>query len=565
MAAALSRPDARSTHRPRDPLPTPTSLTSLTPLPGRTAAIKRARVGLSIAAWLLASVAAANGRFPRAQRLVESADDPHVLALYGTYGLLVTNDAGRSWSHVCEAATGTYTGEDPLLELLPGGRIVARTETALVRSGDTWCNWNTALDGTKNSIQDITRDPSLPSTVLALLGAFDAQTGFVSLLVESPDAGTSWSSPKELPRDQITRGLSLDVAPSSPMRVLVSGLDKDGKGRLLVSDDRGGSFQGHALGTTDSNSAPYLAAISKTDENRIFVRTDAYRDIGGIDTANDALLLSVDGGVTWATLIERKAKLLGFALSPDESTLLVGYGDPVESATAVEPADLGIYRANLATILADPANAADKFLKIFDASVTCLRFTASGLFACTSQGERGFELGRAPSAAFALSNPQPFEPRLLLPNVRPLACGPGTDAYACYTDPDNGFPAVCGVLQASCDASAPPPSMRPDGGVVGPGALDASSGGRAQMGGDAGRSSSSATGGRPGEDAGAGLVSPSPPPPPPGDGNLASCACHTAPAHSTHGLGGASAIVVLIAGLFRRARRFALGRGSNPR
>src|SRR6266496_6620882 len=81
-------------------------------------------------ALLVAPVALANGRFPRAQRLVESATDPALLALYGTYGLIVSSDVGRSWSHVCEAATGTYTGEDPLLEILPNGKIIARTESA---------------------------------------------------------------------------------------------------------------------------------------------------------------------------------------------------------------------------------------------------------------------------------------------------------------------------------------------------------------------------------------------------------------------------------------------------
>jgi hypothetical protein len=91
-------------------------------------------------AILSAPSAFANGRFPRAQRLIESATDTNLLALYGTYGLVVTTDAGKSWSHVCEAATGTYTGEDPLLEILPDGKIVANAQAALVRSGKSWCD-----------------------------------------------------------------------------------------------------------------------------------------------------------------------------------------------------------------------------------------------------------------------------------------------------------------------------------------------------------------------------------------------------------------------------------------
>src|SRR5258708_32962798 len=92
---------------------------------------------------LVTPTAFANGRFPRAQRLIESATDANLLALYGTYGLIVSRDAGRSWKHICEAATGTYSGDDALLEILPDGKIVARAEMALIRSGDSWCNWTT--------------------------------------------------------------------------------------------------------------------------------------------------------------------------------------------------------------------------------------------------------------------------------------------------------------------------------------------------------------------------------------------------------------------------------------
>src|SRR5258706_4655422 len=113
---------------------------------------------LAIAGGLIhAPIASANGRFPRAQRLIESATDPNRLALYGTYGLIVSSDAGRSWNHVCEAATGTYTGEDPLLESLPDGTILARTEGALVRRGATWCDWMTLLGSSTKAITQLTR------------------------------------------------------------------------------------------------------------------------------------------------------------------------------------------------------------------------------------------------------------------------------------------------------------------------------------------------------------------------------------------------------------------------
>jgi hypothetical protein len=483
--------------------------------------------------------------------LVESEADPKLLALYGTYGLIVSNDAGATWNHVCEAATGTYAGEDPLLELLTDGKILARTEVALVKSEDSWCNWGAVRDGVANQVQDITRGPAAPMTVLAIVSTYDAGKGFKSHFTQSTDGGSTWSAERELPL--VTRGLSIDVAPSTPKRVVVSGFDSSNGQRLLVSDDGGGTWLGRQIAGTGPASAPYLAAISQKDPNHIFLRTDSYEDINGIDTATDALLVTLDGGVTWATAFQKNAKLFGFALSPDESTILVGYGDPVVAATYVEPLDLGIYRADAAAVLADPANAASHFEKIFDASVTCLRWTKTGLFACTSQAERGFEVGKAPDAAFTLADANPFTPLLTLPRVRPLPCAAGTDGYACYSDPDNGFASVCGVFKASCDASAPPPTGAggsPDASVPSSGgAMNASAGGAGGTtgGGGAGAGGTTQAGG-----AGQSAAGSAGGPAPSGEQGSSSCGCRVVGVESRIRF---EAFLIAVAALVRRRRK----------
>lgn len=414
-------------------------------------------LGVGAAVLFGGAVASANGRFPRAQRLVQSAERADVMALYGTYGLIVTQDGGKSWNHVCEAATGTYMGEDPLLEIMPGTRIVARTETALVASQDSWCNFRSVYGNGKDSVTDITRDPTQPNVVIALVGSYDQSAGFSSRVLESADAGKTWSVPSDLPADNFARGLSLDVAPSAPERVYVTGLAPMGQGTLVVSDDRGKHWSTHAIAGADASAAPYLAAVGTKSKDLLFVRTDAYADVDGIDTANDSLLVSTDAGATWATVLTRHAKLFGFALSPDEKTVLAGYGDPQLSASTVDPADAGLYRADLATLLGDLSHGEDKFEKIFNPSVTCLRWTSAGLFACTLVTETGFEIGRAPDATFTATTATPFSPLLLLSHVTPLPCGQGTSAYGCYTDPVNGFLGTCASIGAACDASAPPP------------------------------------------------------------------------------------------------------------
>ena len=167
------------------------------------------------------------------------------MSLYGTYGLLVTEDGGKTWNHVCEAATGTYMGEDPLLEILPGTKLVARTETALVASQSSWCDFRSIFGNGPNSVTDITRDPTQPNAIVALIGSYDKAAGFSSQIVQSMDAGKTWSAPLSIPAASIGQGLSLDLAPSGSGRLYVTGIDPSGKGTIVTSNDHGQNWQRH--------------------------------------------------------------------------------------------------------------------------------------------------------------------------------------------------------------------------------------------------------------------------------------------------------------------------------
>src|SRR4051794_19302138 len=102
-------------------------------------------IAVALLALTSSHSARGNGRFPRAQRLVEDASTPSRLAIYGTYGLLTTSDAGKTWQHVCEAATGPFSGEAPLLELLPQGKLVLTSEVGLRGATFPACDWHGLL------------------------------------------------------------------------------------------------------------------------------------------------------------------------------------------------------------------------------------------------------------------------------------------------------------------------------------------------------------------------------------------------------------------------------------
>src|SRR6185436_9479453 len=104
--------------------------------------------------WILAALgwaspSHANGRFPRAERLVENRNDPNQIDLAATYGLLATSDRGRTWHHICEASFSlqdTYLG-DPILDLTGNQSLLVGVQARLNVSRDGGCQWTQVLGG----------------------------------------------------------------------------------------------------------------------------------------------------------------------------------------------------------------------------------------------------------------------------------------------------------------------------------------------------------------------------------------------------------------------------------
>src|SRR5438270_8775454 len=93
---------------------------------------------MAIALFAWGSTSFANGRFPRAERLIEHPNDPNQLRLAGTYGILTTEDRGRAWYHICEASFALASGYlgDPVLDLLADETLLVGVQTTLNASRD---------------------------------------------------------------------------------------------------------------------------------------------------------------------------------------------------------------------------------------------------------------------------------------------------------------------------------------------------------------------------------------------------------------------------------------------
>jgi MYXO-CTERM domain-containing protein len=403
----------------------------------------------------LTQAAQANGRFPRAERLLEDSQDPNHLVLAATYGLLVSHDHGQSWFHVCEASfaqPGQQT--DPVVSLTDGA-LLTSIFTSLTRSTDGGCDFQRKLGGTPaQAVPDFTIDSA--GAVLAVL-VTTSNGATTNQLQESLDGGQHFHALGPALPDTLRLVATVDVAPSDPQRIYVSGLGLAGAGVLLRSDDRGESFTALPLATdAKSDEVPFIAAVEPNNPDGLYIRTDVwkYDELAGGAAAADALLYSDDGGSHFSELLRQGGKLFGFALSPDGKEVLAGYGDPVEGGgRVIDQNALGIYRAPAGT---------SSFEKAYDGPVSCLTWSAAGVYACTSQGQTGSALGLATPESMSLANEAPFTPLLSLLEVKgPLAC------QACASG------AQCGQLwQATCTAWGRSDCDAPSAGAAAGGATE---------------------------------------------------------------------------------------------
>jgi hypothetical protein len=475
-------------------------------------------------------VAHANGRFPRAQRLLEDPNSPERLVLAATYGLLVTDDRGAEWRHVCELGYAFSIDDlDPLVELPPDGSLLVTASHSLNRSASPFCSFEPVLgspDAGTETVVDYSLDRSDRNRVVALLMR-SGEAGIENVLHESTDAGGTFSPiGVPLPPAEVSFTLTLDVAPSDSDRFYVSAAGRLGSDVLVRSDDAGSTWTTFAL-PLEADEYPYIAAVHPTDPDVLYVRTDFWPlDADNVAVASDGLLYSDDGGTTFREIHRAAGKLFGFALSPDASELVIGYGDPVESTRLVDPEALGIYRASTSDHV---------FTKIFEGPVSCLSWTENGVYVCTSQRERGFALGVAPNADFDLAATEPLLSLLDLRDVRgPLDCPACASGAVCR----ERWPENCGVF-GNCDAGAA---------AVGGGAgTDCSSGGSAGAGGSGnGGARSGASGSGPEQ----------------GNGE-SSCGCRSAGAPA--GAGTLGGLVLAAHALTRRRFRRARGAGEATR
>lgn len=348
---------------------------------------------LAITAW--AGLAQANGRFPYANHLVVDPSDPRHVLVRTTYGFIQTVDGGDSWTWICEQSVGYGGAFDPAIALTGSGRALAGLFDGLSSSPDRGCSWSVAADPVlaKQFVIDLVVQSTDPKHALALTstGAID---GFHVVLAESKDGGAAWAQlGVALPKDFNSE--TLEIAPSRPQRIYLSGIAGEPRQGVLFSTDDSGSTWERLSFDLAGGLAPYLAAVDPKDPQLVYVRLNGDGSAG----QGDSLWASRDGAKTWTKLAETKGDMLGFALSPDGSKL--AFGGPTDgvwltSTTAPAPT------------------------KVSSVAARCLAWSAAGLYACGDEYPDGFTVG------LSTDDGKTFRPLNHLTRLSPLECASST-------------------------------------------------------------------------------------------------------------------------------------------
>jgi photosystem II stability/assembly factor-like uncharacterized protein len=398
--------------------------------------------------------ALANGRFPSAQQIVVHPRDPNRIWQRATHGMLTSCDRGKSWRWICEGSVGYRGVEDPTIAVGESGKMLASFFGGLAQTADNGCNFALTPEIGDQNVEDVSVEKNDPKRVVAITSTGTGD-GWTNEIWRSTDSGATWSKLGQN-LDPTYLVFTIDVAPSDSKTIYVTaasyvtgdgGVTISSQGLLLRTTDDAQTWQKIEISGTDNETQPFLSAVHPTDPKKLYLRVRGPGQSGAeTGFVKNQLLYSENGGDTWTKIFEADGDMLGFALSPDASDVLVGVGDSRLTDRPVDPQSLGLYRSK---------TSAFAFQRVSEpVHIGCLTFDGDELWVCGSQFHPtipsgptlGFEIGISRDhgttieKVMELSDPQPMQ----------CACG-STTGDKCpgpWNTPTTGVCAVIGRCQA---------------------------------------------------------------------------------------------------------------------
>ena len=271
----------------------------------------RAALALLVTALVMATpaVARGDGAFPAGQGVLVPADRPLELILVTNFGVVLSQDAGATWTWSCEQEANAL-GMLYQLGPQPRRRLFAVANQHLVYSDDLTCSWQIAgglLAG--QAVTDVFPDPTNADRVVAIGAANGAGSVFTS-----QDGGATFDATLvQASAGEVIE--SVEIARSDPRIVYVSLIDQDQHPKLARTSDGGVSWTMNDLAADLGTGLVRIIAVDPDDADTVLLRWSSLA--GG-----EALAVTHDGGATTSTPLSIPHYFTSFARLPDGALVL---------------------------------------------------------------------------------------------------------------------------------------------------------------------------------------------------------------------------------------------------
>jgi hypothetical protein len=377
------------------------------------------------------------------------ADRPDEILLVTNFGLVSSEDGGRSWVWSCEQAANAF-GFLYQLGPAPRHRLFALANNELVFSDDGTCGWQVAggaLDGAV--VVDAFPDPTDADHVLAV-----ATTNAMSYSVfVSRDGGATFDATPLYAPAAGTPVNGVEIARADPQTIYVAVGDARAPG-LARSGDGGAHWTVSNLAAALGAGVLRIVAVDPQNRDRVWLR------VSGTD--GEVLGLSTDGGATAAVALTVSGTLTSFAALASGTVFASANVNPMAVPTLFRSRDAGV---SFGVVPTAP-------------SVRALAARGANLYAAADNFGNGYALGVSSDEGDTWHASMSYgQVEAILPCLK-SAC-----QTTCAAEVTAGL-----WTDAVCSADVLPATGGPDAGAPGDAAADATidGGGRTDTGGSSG-------------------------------------------------------------------------------
>jgi MYXO-CTERM domain-containing protein len=263
----------------------------------------------------------ANGALPASYGILLPAGKPQQIVLATTFGMIISEDAGKSWLWTCERPETSYGylyGVGPP----PRDRFYALSPSeGLAFSDDGSCSWQRAGGGLSGLVaSDFFVDPTNADRVLAVAATIDRDGGDIGppSLFESTDGGATFGATPLYAAPTGANIVSVEIARSNPMVVyLAMYTTPDRHPRLLRSSDGGRTWTDRDVEAGVGANEFRILIVDPNDPNVLYLRVVVF---GGVEH----VMVTRDAGMTFETPVTVRGGSLSAFLRLASGTVLVG-------------------------------------------------------------------------------------------------------------------------------------------------------------------------------------------------------------------------------------------------